>query len=81
MIELLVVLFKQLLLIPEPRASEKSSAYAGMHLQRGLLIKYKEDAVLDAVNYLSQEFETDLQKNLAIQILEIQYAIFRNFTP
>ena len=53
MIELLIVLFKQLLLIPEPRASEKGSQYVGMHLQRDLLLKYKQDAVLDAINYLS----------------------------
>ena len=80
MTELLVVLFMQLLQVPEPHEKE-GSKFAGLHLQRDLLMKFKQDAVLDAINYLSQEFETDLQKNLAMQILEIQYSIFRNFSP
>ena len=37
--------------------------------------------MLDLLVYLSQEFTETLNKKLAIHILEIQYHIFKNFTP
>ena len=37
--------------------------------------------MLDLLVYLSQEFTESLNKKLAIHLLEIQYHIFKNFTP
>ena len=82
MIELVIVLFKQLLQIPEYDDKTAASLYGGSrNLQKRLLLAYKEHNVLDLLVYLSQEFVSSLNKKLAIHILEIQHHIFKCFTP
>ena len=71
MIELIIVLFKQLLQIPEPKPSETNTEFANKDLQKKLLLMYSEEQVLDAFNYLSQEFTSPLNKMLCMHILEI----------
>jgi hypothetical protein len=44
-------------------------------------LAYHEEQVLDAFNFLSQDFNNKLNKMLCMHILEIQYQIFKNFTP
>ena len=80
MIELIIVLFKQLLMIPE---SDDGASLAGhkRNLQKNLLLAYKDNYVLDLFVCLSQEFSETLHKKLAIHLLEIQYHIFKNFSP
>lgn len=73
MIELIIVLFKQLMQIPDPKHGDTNTAFYGKDLQKNLLIKFSEESVLDSFNYLSQEFTTPLQKKLCLPLLEIQY--------
>jgi hypothetical protein len=42
---------------------------------------YHEEEVLQAVNYISQDFDTPLRKMLCMHILETHYQIFKHFTP
>ncbi len=81
MVELIIVLFKQLLQIPDPKSQETNTDFAGKHLQKRLLLLYHDEQVLDSFNYLSQDFTNPLNKMLCMHILEIQYQIFKNFTP
>jgi len=60
MIELIVVLFKNLLAVP-----------SDSHLHKQVLLKFGETKVLDAFNYLTQEFNEPVQKKLAMHFLEI----------
>lgn len=73
MIELIIVLFKQLMQIPDPKHGDTNTSFYGKDLQKNLLIKFSEESVLDSFNYLSQEFTTPLQKKLCLPLLEIQY--------
>jgi hypothetical protein len=81
MIELIIVLFKQLLQIPEPKFSQTNTLFANKDLQKKLLHVFSQESVLDSFNYLSQDFSQPLNKKLCMQILEIQYQILKNFTP
>jgi len=80
MIELIIVLLKQLLQIPEHEDCA-SLASNKRNLQKSLLLAFKEHNVLDLLVFLSQEFTEPLNKKLAIHLLEMQYHIFKNFTP
>ena len=60
MIELIVVLFKNLLAVP-----------SDSFLHKKILLKFSEAKVLDAFNYLTQEFTCPDQKKLAMHFLEI----------
>lgn len=73
MIELVIVLFKQLLAIPD-RAQAAS-------LQKRLLLAFAQESVFDAFNFLTQEFKEPFQKKLAMHVLEIHFHIFKHFTP
>jgi len=53
MIELIIVLFKQILQIPEPKLSESNTAYANKELQKNLLLVFSSESVLDSFNFLS----------------------------
>lgn len=81
MIELIIVLFKQLLQIPEPKPGQQNTLYAKKDLQKKLLHVYHKENVLDCFNFLSQDFTDPLNKKLCMWILEIQYQIIKNFTP
>lgn len=81
MIELIVVIFKQLLSIPDPKANETYSNFRDSQLQKKLLLMYHEEEVLQAINYISQEFDTPLRKMLCMHILETHHQIFKHFTP
>ena len=56
MIELIIVLFKQLLQIPEPKVGETNTQFAKKDLQKRLLMMFSKESVLDSFNYLSQDF-------------------------
>ena len=56
MIELIIVLFKQLLQIPEPKFSQTNTLFANKDLQKKLLHVFSQESVLDSFNYLSQDF-------------------------
>ena len=71
MIELIVVLFKQLLTIPDSDTGSE---------QKQLLLKFQDASVLDSFNFLTQDFKDPLNKKLAMHFLEIQYRIFSCFT-
>ena len=72
MIELVIVLFKQLLQIPEHNENSAAQVYGGTRsLQKRLILAYKEHNVLDLLVYLSQEFSETLNKKLSIHLLEI----------
>lgn len=75
MIELIVVLFKQLLIIPDRPDGGQTN------LQKRLLLAFANESVYDAFNFLTQEFKEPLQKKLAMHFLEIHYQIFKHFTP
>ena len=79
MIELIVVLFKHLLAIPDPPKSTTNLAY--QDLQKKLLTLYYDSNVLDSFIYLTQEFNTTLSKKLALHFLEIFYHIYKYFNP
>jgi hypothetical protein len=64
MIELIIVLFKQVLQIPEDRDKNQ---------QRRLLLVFAEESVLDSFIYLTQDFSQPYIKKLTITFLEIQY--------
>ena len=78
MVELIIVLLKQLLQIPEVPSlmvrGEKS-------LQKRLLHMYSEENVLDLFVFMTQDFEDPLHKKLTLHFLEIQYQIIKGFTP
>jgi len=70
MVELVIVLFKYLLQIPE--FDEKAHMQQGSrNLQKRLLLAFKESEVLDLIVFLSQDFSEPLNKKLAIHLLEI----------
>ena len=81
MIELIIMLFKQLLQIPDARVGLTDTKFANRKIQKELLHVFHEENVLDSFNYLSQEFKTPIQQKLCMQILEIQYQIIKGFTP
>lgn len=53
MIELIVVLFKHLLQIPDAHSTEQHSRHINAKLQRDLLVMYSRESVLDSINFLS----------------------------
>lgn len=53
MIELIVVLFKQLLQIPDAKPGQTNTQYAGKDLQKNLLLVFSKESVLESINYLS----------------------------
>jgi hypothetical protein len=71
MIELIFVIFKQLLSIPEGSRD--------CPIQKQLILKFKEESVLEAIIFLSQEFTEPFQKKLAMHFLEINFWIFNHF--
>lgn len=71
MVELIVVIFKQLLQIPDPKESESNTSFKGKQLHKNLILTFSRESVLDSFNFLSQEFKTPLQKKLCLHILDI----------
>ena len=72
MVELVIVLFKQLLQIPEQEEQGAVGMLGGRRsVQKSLLLAFKEHNVLDLLVFLSQEFTETLNKKLVIHILEI----------
>ena len=53
MIELIIILFKQLLQIPDPKDGQTNTQYAHKDLQKRLLHTFSQESVLDSINYLS----------------------------
>jgi len=71
MVELIIVLFKQLLQIPEPKVGQTNTQYANKDLQKRLLHMFQTESVLDSFNYLSNDFTQGLNKKICMQVLEI----------
>ena len=69
MVELIIVLLKQLLQIPEDQNEIGKSGERSV--QKRLLAAYAEQNVFDLVVYLTQEFTEPLQVKLSIHFLEI----------
>jgi hypothetical protein len=73
MIELILVVFKQLLLINHPSVHKK------------LLLMFEQESVLDAFVFISQDFSQwkagDMSKKLALHFLEINCCIFSQVSP
>lgn len=80
MIELIIVLFKQLIAIPDASKNEASNVKF-QTLQKQLLIHFSEENVLDSFIFLTQDYSQDIQKKLSPVFMEIWYIIFKNFTP
>ena len=75
MIELIVVIFKNLLQIP------KKNTYDDSDFSLFLLKKFNEESVFDSLVFMTQNFETDLSKKLSFHFLEIFYFIFKDYWP
>ena len=78
MVELIIVLLKQLLQIPEdPNLMIRGER----SLQKRLLSTYAQEHVLDLFVFMTQEFKDPLHQKLTMHFLEIQYQILKNFRP
>lgn len=75
MIELIIVIFKNLLKIP---ISKSHSDYAFTLL---LIQKFSEDGVFDSFVYITQNFKTELNKKLIFHFLDIYYSLFKDYCP
>jgi hypothetical protein len=73
MIELIIVIFKNLLQIP------KFDTAADSAFSLALLRKFQDDSVLDAFVYLTLKFDSDFSKKLSYHFLEIFYHIFKDY--
>ena len=69
MIELVLVLLKQLLTIPDSR------------LQKKLIVRLHECDILETITFMTQAFSDPFSKKLALHFLEINYMIFKDFSP
>jgi len=78
MIELIVVLFKHLLKIPDPLPTASSGNELYRDLQKKLIMVYQEKNVLDSFVFLTQDIDSPLSKKLGLHFLEIYYYIFRH---
>ncbi len=59
MIELIIILFKQLITIPDASQRETSDVNL-LTLQKRLLLHFSEESVLDSFIYLTQDFTQDI---------------------
>lgn len=75
MIELIVVIFKNLLQIP------KKNKHDDFDFSLFLLKKFNEESVFDSLVYMTQNFDTELSKKLSFHFLEIFYFIFKDYCP
>lgn len=78
-IELLISLFRNLLIIPDEEWRECGGGELGMNLQAALFQLFAKESVFDALIYLCQD--NVLVKKLNLVFLEIFYCIFASFTP
>lgn len=74
MIELIVVIFKNLLQIPKAGPDDTSFSIL-------LLKQFNEDSVFDSFVYMTQQFEKDYEKKLSFHFLEIFFHIFQDYCP
>jgi hypothetical protein len=77
-IELIIVLFKHLLQIPDS-LKEKDSTGKYSNLQKRLLLAFDSANVLDSFIFLTQEFDKSLPKKLSLHFLEIFHFIYKDF--
>lgn len=70
MVELIVVLFKQILSIP-----------GAPQLQKKWICLLSDEQVLEVFVFLTNDFADPLNKKLAMHFLEINYHIFKNYSP
>jgi len=60
MIELIIILFKQLITIPDASSKDTTSDLSFQTLQKRLLLHFAEESVLDSFIYLTQDFTQDI---------------------
>ena len=75
MIELIIVVFKNLVQIPKDETS-KDWAFRLFLLQ-----KFSEESVLDSFVYMTELFDTEFSKKLSFHFLEIFFHIFKDYSP
>ena len=80
-IELLISLFRNLLVVPDEEWREGGGGEMGRNLQAGLFQLFAKESVFDALIYLCQDANIVLLKKLNLVFLEIFYYIFASFTP
>ncbi len=78
MIELIVVLFKHLLKIPDMLPTMSSANQLYRDLQKKLIMAYHDKNVLDSFIFLTQDIDSPLAKRLSLHFLEIFYFIFKH---
>jgi hypothetical protein len=75
MIELIVVIFRNLLKIPTKKTD---SDYA---FTMFLVQKFNDESVFDSFLYITQNFKTELNKKLIFHFLEIYFYLFKDYCP
>lgn len=75
MIELVIIVFRNLLMIPKTNSSEDSSFFLL------LLQQFKTEGVLDSVIFMTQSMESEFSKKISFHYLEILFSIFQEFSP
>jgi len=74
MIELIIVFLKHLLLVPEDQNDPQG-------LQKKMLLQFGEESALDSFIFIAQHFDRPFERQMAMHLLEIQFLIFKGFTP
>ena len=77
MIELIIVLFKNLVSVPP----KNNNLLEDQTFSIELLKQFKEKSVLDSLVYMTQKFESTFAKKLAFHFIEIFYNIYRYYSP
>lgn len=83
MIELVVLLIRNLLQVPDAEINQSSNSSNSVrcNLQRALLEVMIEEKVMPALIYISQDYNTPLKKKLAPIFVDIFYKMFTGFEP
>jgi len=76
MVELIVVLFKNLLSVPIRSGNNNDLTF---HIE--LLKQFKQHDVLNALVFMAQKFESEFSRRLAFHFLEIFYFIYKHYSP
>ncbi|CAI2382058.1 unnamed protein product [Moneuplotes crassus] len=75
LVELVIVIFKNLLQIPKAKSDEDESfSYL-------LLKNFKEESVFDSFIYMSAQLQSEFSKKLSFHFLEIFFHIFKDYYP
>lgn len=84
MIELIVLLFKNLLSIPdveETKIGLESGKEVKRNLQRNFIYCMIKESVLSAFIYISQDFKSSIMQRITLALMEIFYYALTPFDP